>query len=66
MSRPDRVAGQRAEARVASISPLRRWLNRTLLGLGLAMVGAGLYQGGAELECAAGGAAHGIGRCSPY
>ena len=50
MSRPDRVAGQRAEAPVATISPLRRGLNRTLLGLGLALVGAGLYQGGASLS----------------
>ena len=50
MSRPNRVAGQRAEASVATISPLRRWLNRTLLGLGLALVGAGLFQGGASLS----------------
>ena len=50
MSRPDRVAGQRAEAPVMVISPFRRWLNRTLLGMGLALVGTGLYQGSASLS----------------
>ena len=56
MSRPDGAVerratpGKRAEAPVAIISPFRRWLNRTLLGGALVLVGAGLYQGGAVLS----------------